>query len=464
MKKILQNLNKIFYPKSVAIVGATPITNKVGNVILKNFIEGKFRGGIYPVNLKYKKMLGLPCYQRITDIPGKVDCVIIATPASTVIPIMEDCIKKKCGGVIVITSGFEEIGANDLAKKMNEISVKNNLPVVGPNCLGVFNPYSKMDSIFLPMYKLERPRAGNVAFITQSGAVGSTVVDLAAHYGVGMSKFISYGNATVLDESDYLEYLAEDEETKVILMYIEGVKDGRKLLNCMKRVNKKKPIIVLKGGKGAGGRAAAKSHTGNIAGSYTAYNAAFKQAKVIEAEGLYELFDIVKMFNQPKPKGNRVGIITNGGGLGIITADCVENEGLQLVEFSDKTKKEIQRIMPAYGSVGNPLDLVADSGIDAYKKAVEVLMGSDDIDILVIIALMQTPPMDERIIHILTKASDDRSKPIATISIGGNYTEAYRQIIERNGVPSYNSPSAAIKAIERLVTYSKYRTHLDKKS
>jgi acyl-CoA synthetase (NDP forming) len=239
MKKILQNLNKIFYPKSVAIVGATPTTNKVGNVILKNFIDGKFSGGMYPINPKYKKILGLKCYSKISELPGKVDCAIIATPAKTVIPIMEECVKKGVGGLVVITSGFEEVGKKDLADKMNEIATKNNIPVVGPNCLGVFNPYSKMDSIFLPMYKLERPRAGNIAFITQSGAVGSTVVDLAAHYGVGISKFISYGNATVLDESDYLEYLAEDKETEIILLYVEGVKEGRKLLNCMKRVNKK---------------------------------------------------------------------------------------------------------------------------------------------------------------------------------------------------------------------------------
>jgi acyl-CoA synthetase (NDP forming) len=193
-----------------------------------------------------------------------------------------------------------------------------------------------------------------------------------------------------------------------------------------------------------------------------AYHAAFKQAKIVEAEGLYELFDIVKMFNQPRPKGNRVGIITNGGGLGILTTDCVEKEGLKLAEFGETTKKEIKRILPAYGNVGNPLDLVADSGIEAYKKAVEVLMASPEIDILIIIVLMQTPPMDERIIHILTKASDDRGKPIATISIGGSYTEAYRKILESNGVPSYNSPTAAIKAIKHFVTYSMYCERLKK--
>lgn len=460
MKKIVQRLNRIFYPKSVAIVGATVTPNKVGNVILKNFVDGKFDGSVYPVNPKYEQILGVKCYPDIRKIDGSVDCVIIATPAKTVLPILKDCAAKKAGGVIVITSGFEEVGEEKLAEEMREIAVKNDMPVVGPNCLGVFSPYSKTDSIFLPMYKLERPRAGGISFITQSGAVGSVVMDLVAYYGLGLSKFISYGNATVLDESDYLEYLGHDKDTEVIIMYVEGVKDGRKFLETMKKVNKQKPIIVLKGGKGAGGAAAAKSHTGNIAGSYTAYEAAFKQAKAIEAEGLYELFDIVKMFSQPKAKGSRIGIITNGGGLGIITTDCVEHEGLPMAKYSEKTKKAIQKIMPAYGNVGNPLDLVADSGIEAYQKAIDVLMSAPEIDILVIVALLQTPPMDERIIHVLTRASDNRKKPIASISIGGTYTEAYRRILERNGVPSYNSPSAAIKAIERFVTYSRYQEQL----
>ncbi|MBN1170004.1 CoA-binding protein [Candidatus Micrarchaeota archaeon] len=456
MKMMVKRLDRIFYPKSVAIVGATPTTNKIGNVVLKNFVEGMFDGEIYPVNPKYDEILGRRCYPQISKIAGKIDCAVLATPADTIPEIMNECAKKKVGGIVMITSGFEESGRTDIAEKIREIAVKNNMPVVGPNCLGVFNPYSKIDSIFLPMYKLERPRAGNIAFITQSGAVGSTIIDLAAYYGVGISKFISYGNATVLDESDYLEYVMNDKETKVIILYIEGVKDGRKFLEIMKKVNKKKPIIVLKGGQGRGGQAAAKSHTGNIAGSYMAYNAAFKQAKVIEADGLYELFDIVKIFNQPKPKGDGIGIITNGGGLGIITTDFVEKENLHLAEFSESTKKEIAKILPPYGNVGNPLDLVADSGVDSYKKAIEIMMNADEINVLIIVVLLQTPPMDERIIHVLTKASDDRRKPIATISVGGAYTEAYRKILERNGVPSYSSPTAAVKAVERFVTYSKY--------
>ncbi len=459
---MIQKLKYIFSPKSVAIVGASETPNKVGNVILRNFLDNKFSGKVYPVNPKYGKLFGLRCYAKLAEIEGKVDCVIIATPAETVPDIVEECVAKKVGGVVILSGGFEEVKRNDLSDRIKEIAKKNDLPIIGPNCLGVFNPYSKVDSIFLPMYKLERPKPGKIAFITQSGAVGSTVMDLAAYYGIGISKFISYGNATVLDESDYLEYLMHDRETEIIILYMEGAKDGRKLLEQMKKVNKVKPIIALKAGKGAGGAAAARSHTGNIAGSYLAYNAAFKQAKVTEADGIIEIFDFVKIFDQPKPKGNRIGIITNGGGIGVLTTDYIENEGLKLAQFSEETKKELAKILPTYGTVNNPLDLVADAGIEAYNKAIEAMMKDPNIDALIIIVLTQTPPIDERIIHVLTKASDDRRKPIATISIGGSYTETYRKILESKGVPSYNSPQAAVRAMERLVTYANYLNRLKK--
>ena len=463
MEKIVHNLKHIFYPKSVAIVGASATPNKIGNVIIKNFLDAKFPGKIYPINPKYPELFGLKCYPRMTEVAGSIDCVIIATPAETVPSIIEDCVNKKVGGVVILSGGFEEAGRGDLAQKISQLARDNDLPIIGPNCLGVFNPYTKVDSIFLPMYKLERPKAGSVAFVTQSGAVGSVVTDLAAYYGLGLSKFISYGNATVLDESDFLEYLMHDKETETIILYMEGVKDGKKLLQTMKKANKIKPIIALKGGRGQGGQAAARSHTGNIAGSYLAYQSAFKQAKVTEADGVNEVFEFVKIFNQPKPKGNRVAVITNGGGLGVLTADYIEMEGLVLSKFSDETVKSLLKLLPSYGNVGNPLDLVADSGIDAYDKAINILMGANEVDVLIIIALLQTPPMDERIVHVLTRASDDRRKPIATISIGGTYTEAYRKILESKGVPTYNSPKAAVKAVERFVTYSKYWETLRKR-
>ncbi|MFH1785450.1 MAG: CoA-binding protein [Candidatus Micrarchaeota archaeon] len=463
MDKKTQNLKFIFAPKSVAVVGASVVSNKIGNVLLRNLLDAKYPGKIYPINPKYKTVLGLQCYQKITDAPGKIDCVIIATPAETVPGIMIDCVKKKVGGVIVLSGGFEEVHRDDLAQKIKDLANNANIPLIGPNCLGVFNPYTKIDSIFLPQYKLERPKAGGIAFITQSGAVGSTVMDLAAFYGMGLSKFISYGNSTVMDESDYLEYLMYDKETKIIILYLEGAKDGRKLLQTMKKVNKIKPIIALKAGKGTGGQAAARSHTGNIAGSYLAYNAAFKQAKVTEADGIIEVFDFVKIFNQTKPKGNRVAVITNGGGIGVLTTDYIEQEGLSLAIFNEETKKTLAKILPSYGTVANPLDLVADAGVEAYEKAIDVMMNDQNVDALIIIVLTQTPPIDERIIHTLAKATDDKRKPIVTISIGGTYTEIYRKILESKGVPSYNSPRAAVEALKKFIIYSSYCECLKKK-
>jgi acyl-CoA synthetase (NDP forming) len=422
MKKMVQKLRLVANPRSVAIVGASPTQNKIGNIVLRNFLDAKFPGKVYPVNPKHTEMYGLKCYAKVSDIPGNVDCVIVATPAETVPGIVEDCAAKKTGGVLILSGGFEEVGRTDLAGRIKEIADANDMPVVGPNCLGIYNPYAKLDSVFLPSYKLERPKPGNIAFVTQSGAVGSTVMDLAAFYGLGFSKFISYGNSTVLDESDYLEFLMQDKETEIIILYMEGAKDGRRLLETMKKVNRVKPIIALKAGRGMGGQAAAHSHTGNIAGSYLAYQAAFKQAKVTEAEGISEVFDIVKIFDQPKPKGNRTAVITNGGGIGVLTTDAIESAGLAMAQFSKESETELRKILPSYGSVANPLDLVADAGVEAYTKAIDTLMKDPGVDTLVIVVLLQTPPIDERIIHVLATAASSRIKPIATISIGGTYT------------------------------------------
>ena len=464
MDERLRKLSYVFKPRSIAIVGGSSVPNKIGTVLMKNLIEGRFMGDIYAVNPKYTEVLGKPCYPKVSAIPKAVDCVIIATPAETVPDVVEDCGAKGVKGIIVLSGGFEEVARNDLADRIIASSKKYKLPIIGPNCLGVFDPYTRVDSIFLPAYKLERPGPGNIAFITQSGAVGSTVLDLSAHYGMGISKFISYGNGKVLNECDMLEFLEKDKETEMIIMYLEGVKDGRRLLEWMKTVNPKKPIIAMKAGKFGKAMAAARSHTGNLAGNYMAYKAAFRQAKVTEADDLQDLFDFVKIFNQPLPKGNRVGVITNGGGMGVLTADAINAEGMEIADFSEDSKAALKKILPSYGNVGNPLDLVADAGVEAYDKAIEVLMADSGVDSLAIVLLTQTPPIDERIIGVLTRASDDKRKAVVTISVGGTYTEAYQRALESKGVPSYNSPVSAIKALHMLTNYSAWKGKIAKKA
>ncbi len=462
MEKMISKLTKIFAPKSIAVVGATEIPNKLGSVIMKNLLDAKFNGKVYPVNPKYTHVHGQKCYTRISEVPGRIDCVVIATPAEAVPTIVEECASKKASGIIILSGGFEEVNRKDLAEKIANIAKKSAMPIIGPNCLGIYNPYTKVDSVFLPRYKLERPKPGDIAFVTQSGAVGSVIMDLSAYYGIGISKFISYGNGTVLDESDYLEYLMGDKQTETIILYLEGAKDGRKLLNAMKKVNKVKPIIVLKAGRGAGGQAAAKSHTGNLAGSYLAYNAAFRQAKVTEADGINEVFNFVKIFNQPKARGRRIGVITNGGGIGVLVTDYIESENLQVAKFSSQTITELKKVVPSYGSVANPLDLVADADVAAYEKAIDTMMNDDGIDGIIVNVLTQTPPIDERILLVLGRANDLKKKPMAVIMVGGAYSENYLRNLEGRGVPGYNSPKAAVKAMERFVTYSRYRDELKK--
>ena len=454
MRTQIRNLRYIFRPKSIAIIGASGSPAKVGAVVLKNLVEGNFSGKIYPINPKYDELAGMKCYPSVTAVREKIDCAIVATPAQFVPKILEQCGKKKIKGVVVLSGGFSEVGNVELEKQLKKTADKYDIAVIGPNCLGVLNPYQRVDSIFLPMYKLKRPRPGGISFVTQSGATGTCVVDLAAKYGVGIAKFISYGNGTVIDENDLLEFLEQDKKTDEILLYIEGTKNGKRLLEIMERVNRKKPIVVLKAGRGEKASQAAFSHTGNLAGNYLAYDAAFRQAKVVVANSLDELFEFVKIFNQALPKGKRVGIVTNGGGLGVLTTDVIEENNLELADFSKETIKKLKKILPSYANASNPLDVIADADSELYRKALDIIKDAKEVDIVAVIVLFQAPAVDERILNILINISDLKKKPVVVIAVGGEYTEGHREILESYGVPTYSSPSDAIKAVKKLVDYS----------
>ena len=457
MRNQVKNLKYIFNPKSVAVIGASGTPTKVGAVVLKNLVEGKFGGKIYPINPKYDKLSGLKCYPSVLAVKGKIECAIVAIPTRFVPKILEQCGKKGIRGVVVLSGGFAEVGNTELENQLKKTADKYEIAVIGPNCLGILNPYKRVDSIFLPMYKLKRPRPGGISFVTQSGATGTCIVDLAAKYGVGVSKFISYGNGTVINESDLLEFLERDKKSEEILLYLEGTKNGKVLLKTMERVNKKKPIVVLKAGRGKKAAEAAYSHTGNLAGNYLAYEAAFRQAKVVVAYSLDELFEFVKIFNQALPKGKRIGVITNGGGLGVLTADVIEEQRLELADFSPETIKKLKKIIPSYANAENPLDVIADADPGLYKKALNIVKEAKEVDIIVVIVLFQAPAIDERILNVLINLSDEKKKPVVVIAVGGEYTEGHRKILDSYGVPTYPSPSDAIKAVKKLVDYSQWR-------
>jgi acetyl coenzyme A synthetase (ADP forming)-like protein len=453
----IRNLDAVFHPSSIAVVGASREPNKIGHVIVKNFVDGGFAGKVYPINPNADEILGLRAYRSVLAVKEKVDSAVIAVPAPAVAGALEECGRKGVKGVVLITGGFSEVGNVVEERRIAAIAEKYGMALIGPNCMGVLTPATRVDSVFLPIYKLGRPRVGKISFISQSGAVGGCIVDLAARAGIGMSKFVSYGNAAVINECDLLEYLASDKETDIIVVYIEGVKDGRRFLEVARKITPKKPVVVLKAGKSALGAEAALSHTGSLAGAAEAYRAAFRQSGVIEAATLDQLFEFAKIFDQPLPAGSRVGIITNGGGMGVLAADSLEHEKLRLAKLCDETNAALRRSLPPYANVKNPLDIVGDADSHRYEVAINAMMRDPNVDIILLIILFQTAAIDSGVVNIAIRASDQRKKPIVAVCTGGEYTEMHQRILESYGVPTYDSPSSAMRSIARIVEYAARR-------
>ena len=452
----MRDLRAIFEPKSVAIIGAAREPGKIGHVIVKNFVDGGFAGHVYPVNPNADVVHGLKCYPSVLKIPGKVDSAVIAIPAKFVPKALEECGKKGIKGAVVISGGFAEVGNTALEEELAKIAKKYGMAVIGPNCLGVVNPSTKVDSIFLPTHKMGRPKVGGVAFVMQSGAVGSTILDLVAREGFGISKFVSYGNAAVVDETDLLEYFGKDKQTKIIVLYIEGVKRGKEFFKVTRELAKKKPIVVIKAGTTEKGAAAAKSHTGALAGAYAAYRAVFRQNRLIEARALDEVFDFAKIFDtQPCCTGNRVAVITNGGGMGVLAADAVIENGLELAEFTEETRAKIRKVMPPMVNARNPLDIVGDADAARFEKAIGLAYDDPTVDALMVITLFQTVSLDSRVVDVVVEAAARGEKPLVSIALGGEYTEVQRRALEGSCVPSYSSPTAAARSIAKLVEYSR---------
>ncbi|MCL4371943.1 acetate--CoA ligase family protein [Candidatus Marsarchaeota archaeon] len=454
------DLNKMMNPKSVAIIGASQNTNKIGHIIMQNYISMGYGGKIYPVNVNAEDtILGHKAFKSVLDIKDSVDLAVIAIPAKFVPQSLEECGKAKVKSVIIVSSGFAETGNADLQDAIVSIAKKYSLPVLGPNCLGVMDMYSRVDTMFLPSFKIDRPSIGGVSFASQSGAVGSTVLDLISHENFGLSKFISYGNAAVIDEADILNYLAHDPTTKVIIFYIEGVKRGKEFIKVAKEATKLKPVIIIKGGTTPAGSQAAHSHTASLAGSHQAYEAVFEQFGFIKAQSLDEMLYFAKIFvTQPLMTKNRIGVITNGGGVGVLAADSLYANGLQLAPLSDQSKSILRKVMPPIVNMTMPMDMAGDADDQRYAAAIDTLSNDPSIDALMVIALFQTPGADSRVAATIIKYGTQNKKPLVVVSPGGNYAEAHNNMMESSGVPVYPSPEDAAKALAALIKYSEYRS------
>lgn len=446
------------------MVGASTAEGTVGKAIMVNLVS-EFKGVIYPVNPKYEEVFGLKAYKSCKDLPEAPDLVVIAVPAKIVPQVLDECGGKGTKAAIVISAGFKEVGpeGEKLEKMLVEVARKRGVRVIGPNCLGVYDAHSRLNTIFNPPDRQKTPPPGNVAFLSQSGALGAAILDWLAEYNIGMSKFVSYGNAADVKEWELIEYLVEDPETKVIMMYIEGVEDGRSLLRAVRRATLAgKPVIVLKAGKSERGIRAVSSHTGSLAGSYKVYEAGLTQNGALVVNELDEFILATKALSWlPAPQGDRVAIVTNGGGAGVLTTDAVELLGLRLAELSEETRNYLRSRLPSAASLNNPVDILGDAPPERYEIAMEAVMRDENVDLIIVIGIMQSPafkPVD--VLASMKRLLREYGKPIIFVAPGGEYTVSNLKKIESEArIPTFKSPEEAAKAYYFLASwYKSYRT------
>jgi acetyl coenzyme A synthetase (ADP forming)-like protein len=473
----VKRLDAFFNPRSAAIIGATKKTEKAGHVIFKNFAVNKtrgiFKGEVYPVNPNEESILGFKCYPSITEIPGELELIVIVVPANIVPKIMVDAATKKVKSAIIISSGFREIGNNELEEQLVTTAKKAGIRILGPNCLGVYYSKTGVDTLFLPETKVlttgdevvatPRPLPGNIAIVTQSGAFGVAALDYLAGRQIGISKFVSFGNKCDVTESEMMHYLLYDKETRAILLYVEDIKHGREFLRIARKVTAKKPIVAFKAGRSTAGARAAASHTGAIAGSDKIYDAAFEQTGVTRAKDMEEFFDTGKaLAMQPPALGRNIGILTDAGGPGIMAVDECELKGLTVERFSEGTLQKFQKlkdqgVLPKFAATSNPVDLTGSVTDDMFETTADIMFQDPQVYGIILLGLHHAPSLKEEYIDRVAKTADKYSKPIVMCDIGETEMALYTRFrFDKLGIPSYPSPEDAARAMKALVSYGAY--------
>lgn len=448
-------LESLIYPQAVAVLGASRNPGKVGHAFVANLLQSGFQGKIVPVNPEAKEVLGVRCYRSLEEYDGKIDLSIVVVPPKFVKDSIQSSINAGAQVVTVITAGFKEVGAAGAAaeEELVELCKANGVRLMGPNCLGILNTHHRMNATFAPSV----PPAGKISVISQSGALCVAILDWAAKQKLGMGKVISIGNKADLNEADFLQALAEDKETAVIASYLESIKDGNKFLRIAEEAAAIKPVVILKVGITQAGAKAASSHTGSLAGADIAYGAAFKRAGVIRAENFEALFDYAQAFAaQPLPNGNRVAVITNAGGPGIMAADAAETLGLKMVTPSDMTRAKLRPFLPDSASVGNPVDVIGDAPPDRYINSLKVLQEDEDIDAIVVVVTPQNMTEPLALAEQLA-ATHNQKKPLLTTFMGGEAVEAAKDKLMAAGIPNYPSPDRAMDALRAMCDYAAWR-------
>lgn len=449
------DLDAFFKPGSIAVVGASRRPDTIGYQIVDNLLRHGYTGVVYPVNPKARAVHSVPAYPSVEAIPGDVDLALIVVPKEHVLDVVHECGRKGVKALVVISAGFKEVGGEGVERELQlvEAARKYGMRLVGPNCMGLLNTDAglSMNATFAPTM----PPAGPMSFMSQSGAMGVTILDYAAEYGIGIHHFVSVGNKADISGIELTQYWEADPGTKVILMYLESFGNPREFASFARRVTRKKPIIMVKSGRTKAGARAAASHTGALAGVDATGSALLAQLGVIRADSVQELFDIAMAFEeQPIPRGNRVAILTNAGGPGIMIADACESEGLEVVELTEETRARLTEVLPAEASVRNPVDMIASATSESYRVALEMVMDDDNVDAAIAAFV---PPLGVRQVDVATSIVQARrtqpDKPILAVLMGRQGFPEGRAELHEAGVPAYTFPESAARALSAMVRY-----------
>ncbi len=448
-------LTSLLSPKTVAVIGASREPGKVGHEVVANLINGGFAGTIVPVNPKAADVLGRKCYPDLKAYGQPVDMAVIVVPTKFVLPAVQSAIEAGVKGVVVITAGFKEVSPEGAAleKEIAELCRANSVRLVGPNCIGVINTANKMNATFAP----QMPPPGKISVMSQSGALCVAILDMALHRRMGLGKVVSFGNKADVNEVDLLQALAVDDQTAVIVGYLESITEGDEFLRVAEQAASTKPVVILKVGVTQAGAKAASSHTGSLAGADMAYGAAFKRSGVIRAENFEALFDYATAFAmQPLPTGERVAIITNAGGPGIMATDAAEQAGLKMITPTKETQEKLRACLPPTAAVGNPVDVIGDADPDRYCKAFEILQDDPNVDAILVVVTPQNMTQPLVLAERLARAHHGKKPMLAAFLGGQEMVAAHARLMELN-IPNYPSPERAVNALRAMCDYRAWR-------
>jgi acyl-CoA synthetase (NDP forming) len=446
----LNGIYKIFNPESIAVIGASSKPGKIGHECFRSLLKGGFRGKLYPINPNVQEILGVKTYSSILDIQGDIDLVIYALQAKDSVRIFREIGQKGVRAAIIISGGFRESSNSGILLEEDVIRIArdNHIRIIGPNCVGVYDGYSKVDSFFQSAERLPRPNKGSISFISQSGTFAINFLDWASDDGVGVCKVVSLGNRADVDEAELVQYLNDDDKTEVISLYIESFTNGRKLIYSIK--NSKKPIIVYLASRTQSGAAVAHSHTGRLASNYFLARSIMEGVGAILVDTFQQFFDVTKTVALlSKSHGDRVIMITNGAGPCVIAADLMQDNGIKMANFSASTNENLSKSLPEYAIINNPIDLTGSATSDDFMSATKVCDEAAEVDIIALFVVFQDTPLEDEFVEKLV--SNKPKKPILIFGAGGEYTKKKSRILNSNGIPTFQSVESLVSSIKALI-------------